>query len=282
MVLFVDDGSEDETWQAIVDQGHDFPNLVAGLRLHQNYGKARAQAFGISACVNDFDLIALLDGDGQHDVRSLPEVATQAVISGLPQIARREMHKRPLLSAIGTRLLHWVTRVMGITYDPNLAEYVVMPRNVATRVVQSVGFGTAPIVPIVMGTGQRFEEFPSPVLERIGDVHYSRWPMEDLVQKAMMHIFIDPWRLVIRTSVAVALLTMILGLYGLAIGISSIVRGDFMGIASVIIVIVGTFVVLALLSVTLMGLLVTQASFADRQDLSSEGNVWRHPDAGSI
>lgn len=280
-VLFVDDGSDDETWAAIVDQGSKFPELVAGLRLNINYGKARAQACGIEACANDFDFIALLDGDGQHDVRALPKAAAQASLSGLPQIARREHHRRSVLNAAGTRLLHLVTRVMGITYDPDLAEYVVMPRMVAARVVRSIGFGTAPIVPVVTSSGQRFEEFPSAVLDRIGDFQYSRWPMEDLVRKALMHIFIDPWRLVIRTSVVVALVTSMLGLYGLVIGISSIARGDFMGIASVIIVVVGTFVVLALLSVAIMGLVVTQTAFANRQEYSSKNDIWRHSDADS-
>jgi hypothetical protein len=82
----------------------------------------------------------------------------------------------------------------------------------------------------------------------------------------------------IRLSIAVVLLAVVLGLYGLIVGISSIAQGSFMGIGSVIMVVVGTFMVLAVLLLAVIGLTVTQGIFTERQQLLDGVSVWRYVD----
>ncbi len=68
-VIFVDDGSRDDSWQVLEGIAAADERVLA-LRLRRNFGKTAAIAAGL-ACT-DADVIALLDGDGQDDPAEIP------------------------------------------------------------------------------------------------------------------------------------------------------------------------------------------------------------------
>ena len=66
-VMVVDDGSTDETSALAKNTGSKV------LKHNKNIGKGAAIKTGLeSAIKDDYDLIVLLDGDGQHDPRCIP------------------------------------------------------------------------------------------------------------------------------------------------------------------------------------------------------------------
>jgi glycosyltransferase involved in cell wall biosynthesis len=70
-VLLVDDGSPDNTWQAICEQRQRYTK-VAGLRLSRNFGKEAALAAGLAQARGQ--AIVVMDGDLQHPPALIPHM----------------------------------------------------------------------------------------------------------------------------------------------------------------------------------------------------------------
>ena len=111
-IVFVDDGSTDETWPRIAAAAAADPR-VRGLRLRRNFGKATALQIG--AAETGGDIVVTMDGDLQDDPRELPRfvAAVQAgddVVSGW----KRTRHD-PLGKTLPSKVFNWITaRASGI------------------------------------------------------------------------------------------------------------------------------------------------------------------------
>lgn len=70
-VVFVDDGSSDDSWLVIRELATGDPR-VHGVRLRRNFGKSAALLAGIRA--GSGDTFCLLDGDGQDDPAEIPRL----------------------------------------------------------------------------------------------------------------------------------------------------------------------------------------------------------------
>ncbi len=68
-VVLVDDGSPDDTWQAIKTQSEHYPS-VKGIRLSRNFGKESALAAGLEHASGNAVLV--MDGDLQHPPALIP------------------------------------------------------------------------------------------------------------------------------------------------------------------------------------------------------------------
>lgn len=70
-LLFVDDGSEDDTWK-LIEEAHDAHPTVRGLRLAGNVGHQSALLAGMLTARPDVDCIISIDADLQDDVGVMP------------------------------------------------------------------------------------------------------------------------------------------------------------------------------------------------------------------
>src|SRR3954462_1557981 len=68
-VVLVDDGSSDDTWAKVKEQGGRGPNLRA-IRLSRNFGKELALCAGLERAGGK--AVIVMDGDGQHPPSLLP------------------------------------------------------------------------------------------------------------------------------------------------------------------------------------------------------------------
>lgn len=110
-VLVVDDGSSDETSSLAKKAG---ANVVDH---NQNIGKGAAIKTGLDSAINDnYDLMVLLDGDGQHDPRCIPlllegmDGVDVLIGSRFLGMAPKNMPlQRRLSNGITTRLIRFVT-----------------------------------------------------------------------------------------------------------------------------------------------------------------------------
>lgn len=106
-VVFVDDGSEDDSWRIIKGLAEDYPSQVKGLRLRRNFGKAVALAVGFKASRGA--VIFTLDADLQDDPREIPRFLSKLeagydVVSGW-----KEKRFDPLSKTLPSRLFNRVT-----------------------------------------------------------------------------------------------------------------------------------------------------------------------------
>jgi glycosyltransferase involved in cell wall biosynthesis len=106
-IIFVDDGSKDETWNLITNLSKEDPRVI-GLRHRRNFGKARALSNGFAVARGD--VIVTMDGDLQDDPDELPNFLTMLdqgydLVSGWKQ--RRQ---DPLGKTAPSRVFNWTVR----------------------------------------------------------------------------------------------------------------------------------------------------------------------------
>ncbi len=73
LLCFVDDGSEDSTWQMIRDHRGKLQNIM-GIKLTRNYGHQAALMAGINSLMDICDGVITIDADLQHDIDIIPEM----------------------------------------------------------------------------------------------------------------------------------------------------------------------------------------------------------------
>jgi dolichol-phosphate mannosyltransferase len=99
-IVFVDDGSRDDTPQRLAEAGSRFPRLRT-VRLRRNCGQSTAIREGIKAARGR--LIATLDGDGQNDPADIPRL-----LAAVP----RGLARPPLVAGLRRkRRDNWLRRV---------------------------------------------------------------------------------------------------------------------------------------------------------------------------
>lgn len=111
-IIFVDDGSQDNSWQQ-VQRLSDDDERVRGLALSHNYGKSVALQAGFE--IADGSYIVTMDADLQDDPREVPEMIAMLeqgndLVSGW----KKERHD-PLSKTIPSKFFNFITRkVAGI------------------------------------------------------------------------------------------------------------------------------------------------------------------------
>jgi dolichol-phosphate mannosyltransferase len=78
-VIFVDDGSRDDSWQVIEELTSMHPEMI-GIRLRRNFGKAAALMAGVAQASGDF--IVTMDADLQDDPAEVPEMLAKLLAGG--------------------------------------------------------------------------------------------------------------------------------------------------------------------------------------------------------
>lgn len=69
-VIYIDDGSRDDSWSKVLELNAQYPERVQGIRLRRNFGKAEALQAGFSECTGD--IVFTMDADLQDDPEEIP------------------------------------------------------------------------------------------------------------------------------------------------------------------------------------------------------------------
>lgn len=257
-LLFIDDGSTDQTWaniQSMVNASGELP--IAGVHLKSHLGKTSAQAIGLRwAVAHGGGTVVFMDSDGQHDPHALLDPLRRCNASGRTQVASRPGYRRTLISALGTAGLRLLAGLTGVPFRPDLAEFVVISKQTANRLATDPNLGTSPLLPLVEATSDGFETFRTSVLDRLDGTVNSRWSNENLWQKAVLHLLTNPWRLLLRLSIVLTAAILALGTYGLIVGLSSMASGTFLGVGSILVTVVFAFAMLAMLQIATLAFIV--------------------------
>jgi len=94
-IIFVDDGSTDDSWKVIEDLAAN-DSRVLGIRFRRNFGKSAALSAGFDAGVGE--VIVTMDADLQDDPREIPQMLAQLdqgidVVNGWKQERHDPWHK---------------------------------------------------------------------------------------------------------------------------------------------------------------------------------------------
>lgn len=128
-IIFVDDGSRDDSWKHIAQLASQRPG-IQGLRLRRNFGKAAALAAGFDAAGTrrcDEQVIITMDADLQDDPAEIPKLVSKLnegfdVVTGWKQVRHDPWHK-VLPSRIFNWLISWLTGVRLHDHNCGLKAY---------------------------------------------------------------------------------------------------------------------------------------------------------------
>ncbi len=107
-VIFIDDGSTDNSWDNVTQLKQKHPETVRAVRFRRNHGKAAALSAGFARALGD--IIITMDADLQDDPEEIPAFLKKLeegydVVSGW-----KKLRKDPLGKTLPSRVFNWATR----------------------------------------------------------------------------------------------------------------------------------------------------------------------------
>lgn len=111
-VIYVDDGSEDDSWQVIQKLQQENPN-VKGIKFQRNYGKSAALQVGFTAATGD--IVVTMDADLQDSPEEIPGLRTMILEKGYDLVSgwKKVRYDNTLTKNIPSRFFNAVTRSMS-------------------------------------------------------------------------------------------------------------------------------------------------------------------------
>lgn len=125
-VIYVDDGSEDHSFQILKSLALKDPSRITALQLRRNFGQTTAIAAGIDHARGD--ILVLMDADLQNDPADIPRLLEKIderfdVVSGWRADRKDNFLTRVLPSRIANKVISWVTGVHLHDYGCTLKAY---------------------------------------------------------------------------------------------------------------------------------------------------------------
>lgn len=127
-VVFVDDGSKDNTWQ-IINEIHNLDNLFLGLKLSRNRGHQNALLAGLMCAKEYADIVISMDADLQDDIEAI-DLFLQAYYEGSDIVygVRNKREKDSFFKRFTAELFYKFMLSMGAEVIYNHADYRLMSK----------------------------------------------------------------------------------------------------------------------------------------------------------
>jgi len=110
-IIFVDDGSSDNSWQIIEDLSVKSP-AIRGIKFRRNYGKAAALNVAFQEASGD--VVITMDADLQDSPDEIPELYSMIKKDGFDLVSgwKKKRHD-PITKTVPTRFYNWSARRMS-------------------------------------------------------------------------------------------------------------------------------------------------------------------------
>lgn len=127
---FVDDGSRDSTWDAIVRLSQTFDN-VHGIQLSRNFGKENALHAGIKEC-GSADYYLTMDADLQDDPSLIPEMLTSITTNNYDIVyaKRSKRYESPFYTIFPKMFYYIMAKSTNNSFPSNVADYYIFNNEV--------------------------------------------------------------------------------------------------------------------------------------------------------
>lgn len=107
-VLFIDDGSTDNSWNEIVELADEHKEVKA-IKFQRNYGKSAALQKGFERCVGE--VVITMDADLQDSPEEIPDLFAMVKNEGYDIVSGwKKKRYDPLTKTIPTKLYNWTAR----------------------------------------------------------------------------------------------------------------------------------------------------------------------------
>ena len=243
-IVFVDDGSSDQTWETI-ESLHKKNNLVKGLRLSRNFGHQYALLAGLANAKGD--AVISMDGDLQHPVAVIPELVNEWRRGNMIVHTRRlDPPSLSIFKKITSKLYYKIfSYLSGVEIEGGMADFRLLDRQVVREILELSEEGLF-FRGIVRWVGYGSTTVPYTSNERFsGTSKYSLKKMMRLAWNGITSFSIVPLRLGIFLGFVTSLIAFAEIIY--AIGVKIFTNSAVPGWASAVSVISFLFGVLFIL-----------------------------------
>jgi glycosyltransferase involved in cell wall biosynthesis len=134
-VLYVDDGSKDQTFQKIKELAERWGEKIHYIQFARNFGKEAAIYAGLSRSCGDY--VVLMDADLQHPPELIPEMLA-AMEEGYDCCGARRVDRggEPLIRSFFSTLFYkMINRITAMRLVPGGSDYRMMTRKMVDAVV---------------------------------------------------------------------------------------------------------------------------------------------------
>ena len=215
-VMFVNDGSSDQTWPIISRLHEQEPEMFSGVNLSRNRGHQNALLAGLLTAVNYADMIISMDADLQDDINAV-DAMVDAYHEGYEIVygVRSKREKDTFFKRFTAEGFYKVMKALGVDIVFNHADYRLMSRRAVEGLAQfsEVNLFLRGIVPQI---GYKWTTVSYERAERFAGE--SKYPLKKMIAFAadgITSFSVKPIRLVFSTGVVVFLISLVMLLYAL-------------------------------------------------------------------
>ena len=240
--IFVDDGSQDETYSEISELASEKDNIV-GLHFSRNFGKESAISAGLSAVSGDCAVV--IDCDLQHPPEKIIEMyhlweAGYEIVEGI----KRERGDEKKMHGIGAKLFYSaISRMAGFDMA-NSSDFKLLDRKVIDVLNKMPERGFFRAISFWVGYKKAVVEYD--VAERVDGE--SKWSTRGLIKYAFSNITsysTAPMQIVTVLGMVMLVISVIFGVWAL---IDKIIGRALEGLTTVIIItiFIGSIIMISL------------------------------------
>ena len=226
-VMFVNDGSSDNTWPIIAQLHEQEPDIFSGVNLSRNRGHQNALLAGLMTAVNYADMIISMDADLQDDINAVDGMV-DAYHEGFEVVygVRSKRDTDTFFKRFTAEGFYKVMLALGVNIVYNHADYRLMSRRAVEGLAQfsEVNLFLRGIVPQI---GYKWTTVTYERAERFaGESKYPLKKMRAFAADGITSFSVKPIRLVLTAGVIVFLVSLVMLLYAL---ISKLMGGTTAG-----------------------------------------------------
>lgn len=209
-ILFVNDGSVDNTWE-MISNFHAKDISFSGVNLSRNQGHQNALVAGLAVAANYADMIISMDADLQDDVDAVDKMI-HCYHEGFEIVygVRSSRRKDTFFKRFTAEAYYKVLKILGVDIVFNHADYRLMSRRAVEGLLKfdEVNLFIRGIVPQV---GYRWTTVPYERAERFAG--QSKYPLKKMLSFAMDGITsfsVKPLRLISQLGITVCFISIIM------------------------------------------------------------------------
>ena len=215
-IMFVNDGSSDNTWPMIAALHEQEPEMFSGVNLSRNRGHQNALLAGLMTAVNYADMIISMDADLQDDINAVDGMV-DAYHEGYEVVygVRSKRETDTFFKRFTAEGFYKVMLALGVNIVYNHADYRLMSRRAVEGLAQfkEVNLFLRGIVPQI---GYKWTTVTYERAERFaGESKYPLKKMLAFAADGITSFSVKPIRLVLTAGVIVFLVSLVMLLYAL-------------------------------------------------------------------
>jgi len=215
-IMFVNDGSSDNTWPMIAALHEQEPDMFSGVNLSRNRGHQNALLAGLMTAVNYADMIISMDADLQDDINAVDGMV-DAYHEGFEVVygVRSKRDTDTFFKRFTAEGFYKVMLALGVNIVYNHADYRLMSRRAVEGLAQfkEVNLFLRGIVPQI---GYKWTTVTYERAERFaGESKYPLKKMLAFAADGITSFSVKPIRLVLTAGVVVFLVSLVMLLYAL-------------------------------------------------------------------